>query len=72
MVRPMTCPVCGKSVAATSEEGTSTAPFCSLRCKQIDFVRWSDGRYAIVEQLEPARLADAIRRETGVESDTEE
>ncbi len=72
MVRPMTCPVCGKSVSATSEEGTSAAPFCSLRCKQIDFVRWTDGRYAIVEQLDPSRLAEAMRGEIDVDSEPDE
>jgi endogenous inhibitor of DNA gyrase (YacG/DUF329 family) len=28
-------------------------PFCSDRCKSIDLLRWSEGRYAIVEQLSP-------------------
>jgi endogenous inhibitor of DNA gyrase (YacG/DUF329 family) len=26
-------------------------PFCSSRCRQVDLVRWLDGRYAIVDEL---------------------
>ena len=26
-------------------------PFCSDRCRRVDFFRWWDGRYAIVENL---------------------
>lgn len=60
MVRPMTCPICGKTVSATADAVASPAPFCSERCKQIDFFRWNDGRYAIVESIDPARMADAL------------
>jgi uncharacterized protein len=60
MVRPMTCPICGKPVSPSADPAASLAPFCSERCKQIDFFRWNDGRYAIVEPLDPARLVDAI------------
>jgi endogenous inhibitor of DNA gyrase (YacG/DUF329 family) len=28
-------------------------PFCSQRCRQVDLVRWSEGRYAIVEPHVP-------------------
>lgn len=28
-----------------------TSPFCSDRCRKIDFFRWWDGRYAISEPL---------------------
>ena len=58
MVRPMTCPICGKPVPPTVDAVKSTAPFCSDRCKQIDFFRWNDGRYSIVEPLDPARIAE--------------
>ncbi|MFO0979588.1 MAG: DNA gyrase inhibitor YacG [Planctomycetaceae bacterium] len=51
----MTCPVCSKPVDPTE---TKSAPFCSDRCRKVDFVRWWDGRYAIVEDLSnnPAAL----------------
>jgi endogenous inhibitor of DNA gyrase (YacG/DUF329 family) len=52
MVRAMTCPVCGKEVPLPSE----VTPFCSERCRQIDFFRWNDGRYKIVEPLDPTRM----------------
>ena len=28
-------------------------PFCSPRCRQIDLYRWSEGKYAIVEDRDP-------------------
>ena len=60
MVRPMTCPICGKTVPAATDPLTSFAPFCSERCKRVDFFRWNDGRYAIVEPLDPAQLAESM------------
>lgn len=72
MVRPVTCPVCGKPVPPATQEGNSAAPFCSDRCKQIDFFRWTDGRYAIVEQLDPARLAETMRGDVDLDSEPEE
>lgn len=60
MVRPMTCPICGKAVTPTSDPAATPIPFCSERCKRIDFSRWNDGRYAIVEQLDPARIAEQM------------
>lgn len=63
MVRPMTCPICGKAVTPTTDLANSTVPFCSERCKQIDFSRWNDGRYAIVENLDPERLAETMLKE---------
>ncbi len=44
----MTCPVCSKPVDPTE---TKAAPFCSDQCRKVDFIRWWDGRYAIVEDL---------------------
>ena len=35
------CPECGKPVAAR------LAPFCSVRCQQIDLGRWLKGDYVI-------------------------
>ena len=28
-------------------------PFCSERCKKVDLFRWFDGRYAVVEDVDP-------------------
>jgi len=69
MVRPMTCPVCGKAVAPVADAAeTVPIPFCSDRCKQIDFCRWNDGRYAIVETLDPVRMAEQMQQSTDAES----
>ncbi|MCX7407143.1 MAG: DNA gyrase inhibitor YacG [Planctomycetales bacterium] len=51
MVRLNTCPICGKTVPPATDPSGGMAPFCSQRCREIDFFRWSDGRYAIVESL---------------------
>ena len=51
MIQPLTCPVCGKTPDPTTSAQTS--PFCSERCRKVDFFRWWDGRYAIVEDLAP-------------------
>ncbi len=50
MSKQATCPIC-KNVLPV--EPPQTAPFCSSRCQQVDFFRWSEGRYAIVDQLDP-------------------
>ena len=33
-------------------------PFCSERCRNVDLLRWSDGRYAIVEPLSEDQLLE--------------
>ena len=55
MIQPLTCPVCSKPVDPSESKA---APFCSDRCRKVDFMRWWDGRYAIVEDLSnnPAAL----------------
>ena len=35
-------------------------PFCSKRCQQADLYRWFAGKYAIVEDLAPDRLAQEM------------
>lgn len=44
---PRTCPICHRPVATDGKD----RPFCSRRCREVDFFRWSDGKYAIVEPL---------------------
>ncbi len=43
------CPQC-KSL--TRWDNNPWRPFCSERCRQVDYFRWSDGHYAIEEPLE--------------------
>ena len=38
------CPTCGKPFEL---DATSTPPFCSPRCRQIDLGRWLDERYGL-------------------------
>lgn len=63
MIRPTNCPVCRKAVAQKDGRPAPTFPFCSERCRNIDLARWSDGKYAIVEDLDPVQLALEIDAE---------
>ena len=56
--RPVTprCPVCGKP------RGERFRPFCSARCRDADFLRWLDGKYAV-----PAAESEADDGEEGDE-----
>ncbi len=53
MIRPQTCPVCNGELPPDAGSNSGLFPFCSKRCRQIDLLRWCDGRYAIVEPLDP-------------------
>ena len=51
---PLPCPICGKPAQ------TSTRPFCSDRCVDIDLGRWFGERYSVPADTEapPEELAD--------------
>lgn len=54
MITPHRCPVCEKSIANAAADGDRAYfPFCSDRCRKVDFHRWWDGRYAITEEVDP-------------------
>lgn len=55
MIQPVTCPICKKPLAPEAH-GSACFPFCSKRCKQVDLVRWMDGKYAVVEELDPDQI----------------
>ena len=42
------CPACGKETEYSSEN--EHRPFCSARCKLIDFGAWADEEYALPTQ----------------------
>ncbi|HEY8561797.1 MAG TPA: DNA gyrase inhibitor YacG [Pyrinomonadaceae bacterium] len=42
------CPSCGKEIEYSSEN--EFRPFCSERCKLIDFGAWADEEYALPTQ----------------------
>lgn len=60
MIRPLTCPICHKTLPPAEGASGNHRPFCSERCRQVDLLRWSDGRYAVVEPLSPDRLAEEL------------
>ena len=48
----MKCPTCGKPA---EWQDNPYRPFCSERCKLIDFGRWANGEYRVpAEQAPPA------------------
>lgn len=55
MIRSQTCPICSKAVSIESPDDAALFPFCSERCRQVDLLRWCEGKYAIVE---PAQQQD--------------
>ncbi|MDR1493978.1 MAG: DNA gyrase inhibitor YacG [Planctomycetaceae bacterium] len=49
--KPSTCPICEKRFSLHEEN--IAAPFCSMRCKQIDAARWFNEQYSMpVEKKE--------------------
>lgn len=56
MIRLPECPICGKPVAPASDLNGHFSPFCSRRCKEVDLIRWCEGRYAIVETIDPRKM----------------
>ncbi|QDT29573.1 DNA gyrase inhibitor YacG [Gimesia panareensis] len=68
MIQPQTCPICRKVVTVKAGDDQSAFPFCSKKCRDVDFFRWSEGRYAIVEELDP-RLIELQRLEQEGEQD---
>lgn len=45
MSKKMNCPSCKKAIEKSQD--TNWLPFCSERCKLIDFGAWIDGSHAI-------------------------
>ena len=62
MIQPQTCPICKKVVTVKASDEQSPFPFCSKKCRDVDLFRWSEGKYAIVEDLDP-RLIELQRLE---------
>jgi hypothetical protein len=58
----MKCPICGKP---TQWQDNPTRPFCSERCKLIDFGRWADEEYSVpaTETIASADSAEAPEEE---------
>lgn len=60
MIRLPTCPICEKELPASAAADSPVFPFCSKRCKQIDLLRWCEGKYAVVDPLTIERLAEEL------------
>jgi endogenous inhibitor of DNA gyrase (YacG/DUF329 family) len=60
MIKPPQCPICDRPLVGEAAREGAAFPFCSERCRRVDFFRWSDGKYAIVEPLDPNRMAEEL------------
>jgi endogenous inhibitor of DNA gyrase (YacG/DUF329 family) len=56
VIRQPTCPICSKVISREGIANTALFPFCSVRCRQVDLLRWSRGEYAIVEPLDTEQV----------------
>lgn len=72
MIRPHQCPICESEVDPNGRNSETLFPFCSERCKSIDLLRWADGRYKVVENVDP-EVAELLRDDPNitVEEDSE-
>lgn len=52
----MHCPICKREVLPAAAGEKSFVPFCSERCKLVDFQRWWQGKYVVVEDVDLANL----------------
>ena len=60
VVRLPSCPICKSELSAAAATQSKDFPFCSSRCREVDLLRWSDGKYAIVEPISADKLAEKI------------
>ncbi len=60
MIKPPSCPICKKLLVGEVARDSEFFPFCSERCRRVDFFRWNEGKYAIAEEIDTARLAEEL------------
>ncbi len=65
MIRRQQCPICRRELPVDPDVARKFLPFCSDRCRSIDLLRWSQGRYAITEQLTEEE-ADLLRHDPDI------
>ena len=58
------CPRCGREV---EYEGNEFRPFCSERCKLIDFGAWADEEYALPAEASEITEEDIAEIERAME-----
>ncbi|MEO2035222.1 MAG: DNA gyrase inhibitor YacG [Planctomycetaceae bacterium] len=66
MIRPHRCPVCEREFPPNGEAAESLFPFCSSRCRSIDLYRWFDGRYKVVEDIDP-QMAELLQHDPNMD-----
>jgi len=71
MIRPQQCPVCKRPVQPADETTDALFPFSSERCRNVDLFRWWDGRYAVVEDLDP-QVAERMQYDPDIEVQTDD
>ncbi len=62
MIKLPQCPICKTTIAGELARQSEFLPFCSERCRRVDFFRWFDGKYAIEEPLGPLQLAEEAEK----------
>lgn len=67
MIRSPNCPICQKELPPEAITGSPFFPFCSKRCQQIDLLRWTQGEYAIVEDMTPEKLFEQLAEDSSDE-----
>jgi endogenous inhibitor of DNA gyrase (YacG/DUF329 family) len=50
---PAPCPVCGRPGVRRDGPDGRLAPFCCVRCADVDLGRWFTGRYSIPVKPDP-------------------
>jgi endogenous inhibitor of DNA gyrase (YacG/DUF329 family) len=63
------CPTCGKQ---TEFSGNEFRPFCSERCKLIDFGAWADGDFALPSENTALSEEDLHEIERAIEEKEKE
>lgn len=58
------CPTCGKKV---EYKGNEFRPFCSERCKLLDFGAWADEKFSLPSQTESLSEEDLDKIEKALE-----
>lgn len=69
MIRPVSCPICGRELPSANPAEKSFVPFCSERCRLVDFHRWWKGKYVIVEDVDPTNLPTDVNVARDFEED---
>ena len=65
----MRCPICKKPASRGADN--PFRPFCSERCKLIDFGNWADGNYSVPAENARPTAEELGRHDNGPDEGTE-